>query len=164
MDDTITPNYFTENVEKPDLIARLFNEKFEKQKLSLGEITTLISERQKILGRNLKTLDYQICEIDGIKHTFNEIHYAPDLASFLKDKISMEKATNDLTLKKAEEYKQYWKDINPLRKELLEGLMEFMSVRKKAEILMPGYTDSKPSFRYPQKPSINSIPNLGVYT
>ncbi|MCG2712038.1 MAG: hypothetical protein L6420_02920 [Elusimicrobia bacterium] len=87
MDDNINLNYGIENAEKPDLIAKLFNEKFERQKLSIGEIINLILERQKILGRNLKTLDYQICEIGGIKRTFNEMHYVPDLASFLKDKL-----------------------------------------------------------------------------
>lgn len=130
-----------------DLVARLFGEKLERQRLSVTEILNLITERQGMLKRNVKTLDDQLCQIGGLKSTFDTIHYVPDLGALLKDKISLEKSVNDLEIKKAEEYKQCWKDTSTLRRELLEGLAEYMAIHKKAEILSPGYPI--PSSRYP---------------
>lgn len=123
------------------LVARLFNDKLQRQRLSVGEILSLINERQGMLNQNVKTLNYQLCQIGGLKRTFESIHYTPDLGALIKDKIGLEKSVADLELKKADEYKQCWKDISTLRKELLEGLVEYMTTQKKAEMLSPAGTD-----------------------
>lgn len=155
-------NYNPVKIPTQDLVARLFGDRLERQRLSVAEIAALISERQKMLQKNVKTLDEQLCTVGGIKSTFNWIRYAPDLATLLKDKLSLEKSVNDLEMKKSEEYKQCWKDISTLRKDLLEGLVEYMSIQKKAEILSPNY--SKPPAQYPAQPLAYDLNKLNPYS
>ena len=145
-----------------DLVARLFGDRLERQRLSVAEIATLIAERQKMLQKNVKTLEYQLCTVGGIKSTFEWIHYTPDLATLLKDKLSLEKTVNELETKKAEEYKQCWKDISTLRMDLLEGLAEYMSIHNKAEMLAPTY--SKPPAQYSAPPLAYALRKLNPYS
>ncbi|OGR46953.1 MAG: hypothetical protein A2X34_09675 [Elusimicrobia bacterium GWC2_51_8] len=145
-----------------DLVARLFGDRLERQRLSVAEISALISERQNMLQKNIKTLDDQLCTVGGIKSTFNWIHYAPDLATLLKDKLSLEKTVNELDMKKADEYKQCWKDISTLRMELLEGLAEYMSIHNKAEMLAPTY--SNPPAQSPAQPLAYALRKLNPYS
>lgn len=160
--DIDSNNYSPEKAPTQDLVARLFGDRLERQRLSVAEIATLIAERQKMLYKNVETLDYQLCTVGGIKHTFEEIHYAPDLATLLKDKLSLEKTVNELDMKKADEYKQCWKDISTLRMDLLEGLAEYMSIHNKAEMLAPKY--SKPPAQYPAPPLSYALRKLNPYS
>lgn len=131
-------NAYSGTPPEKNLVARLFSDKLQRQRLSVSEILSLINERQAMLNRNVKTLDDQLCQIGGLKHTFDTMHYTADLGALIKDKVSLEKSVTDLEIKKADEYKQCWKDISTLRKELLEGLVEYMAIHKKAEMLTPG--------------------------
>ncbi|OGR74274.1 MAG: hypothetical protein A2089_03800 [Elusimicrobia bacterium GWD2_63_28] len=139
--------------QEKSLVARLFSDKIQRQRLSVTEIINLINERQAMLNRNVKTLDYQLCQIGGLKSTFDTIHYTADLGALIKDKIGLEKSVTELEMKKADEYKQCWKDISTLRKDLLDGLVEYMALQKKAELLSPSYREYDKTSPYPPKPT-----------
>jgi len=121
----------TKNESGNSLLSKLFQDKLDRQKLSVLEIADLIGERKEMLKRNVARLEYQLCDMGGIKHTLEGIRYFPDLEAHLKTKLGMEKSINELDLKKAEEYKQCWHDICELRKELLAGFLEYKSIQKK---------------------------------
>jgi len=129
------------------LLSRLFQDKLDRQKLSVIEIADLIAERKELLKKSIRDLEYQICDIGSIKLALENIKYFPDLEAHLKTKLSIEKSVNELELKKAEEYKQCWHDIVDLRKDLLAGLLEYESIQTKAELLSP----KNPSQAQPQK-------------
>jgi len=111
-----------------DLVARLFGDRLERQRLSVAEIAALISERQKMLQKNIKTLDYQLCTVGGIKNTFEEIHYAPDLATLLKDKLSLENSV-EFSLSqssgalRAAYTLRTWRALRWVRNPLLRGIL-----------------------------------------
>jgi len=117
-----------------DPIDQIWEDKLKIARFKISSLVSALSLRENIKERNIYGIDEDICKI----HTQQfALATSPsfDKYSINLDQIGLEKSVCSLEHEKRSEVVNCWKDIITMRKDLVEAINEYLSLKRKMDLL-----------------------------
>jgi len=136
-----TPSKTLEQILSPllanssnDPVDQIWEDKLKIARFKISSLVGALYLREKIKKQNIYGIDEDICKI----HTQQfALATSPsfDKYSINLDQIGLEKTVCSLEHEKRSEVVSFWKDVTSLRKDLVEAIDEYLSLKRKMELL-----------------------------
>jgi hypothetical protein len=123
-----------QKIKHSDPINQIWQDKLKISRFRISSLINALALREKIKHENIYRINYDICKIDTLKFAMANDSSLGRYTTNIYN-TGLEKTVSGLEREKRTESIGCWKDILMMRKDLIEAVSEYLSLKRKMGLL-----------------------------